>query len=395
MQGAGTSSSPYLISTPSDLQAIDNNLGAYYELANDIDMTGISFTPIGRTYPFFQGYLDGKGHKVTNLRIVSTVEYTAFIARTNGGDIKNIGLENIYVESNNHHVGGLVALNSLSNFISNCWVTGTIKQTSTSKLYCGGLVGRNYGNVDNCYSDCTVLGGDSVGGFSGVINYANSIIKNCYSKSTVNGSVNVGAFFGTSESTVIYEDCFYDNQLSGVTNTTRTGVTGKTTVGMKTQSTYDNWDFNTVWYMNEYPALRVFAKDIPTINKETVTVDSYVSTIQSNLNNSKKSTVQLNSYLYPFINTLNVRRSVLETVECYLSNLHSNATESHRIVLNAIRQVDSYIQPIYSKVATFYPVDDIPVFGEVLAIENNSTTSNSVNMSELSYIINPSVVEVI
>ena len=35
-----------LISTPSQLQAMSNNLKESYELANNIDMAGFNFTPI-------------------------------------------------------------------------------------------------------------------------------------------------------------------------------------------------------------------------------------------------------------------------------------------------------------------------------------------------------------
>ena len=142
MLGAGTLANPYIIQTPADLQSINNNLTAYYELANDIDMTGFNFTPIGRSYPFYQAHLDGKGYKVSNLRIISTVEYTGFIARSNGGSVKNLGLENIHVESNQDHTAGLMGLNSLSEIVSKCYVTGTIKQTNTLKQYVGGLIGR-------------------------------------------------------------------------------------------------------------------------------------------------------------------------------------------------------------------------------------------------------------
>lgn len=42
MTGSGTLADPYIISDVDDLQAIENDLTAYYELANDIDASTTS-----------------------------------------------------------------------------------------------------------------------------------------------------------------------------------------------------------------------------------------------------------------------------------------------------------------------------------------------------------------
>lgn len=416
MLGSGTQTDPYIISTPQDLNLINNNLTAYYELANDIDMSSYgNFTPIGRVYPFFGGHLNGKGYKVSNLSIVSTVEYTAFIARTNGGIIENLGLENVYVESNNHHVGGLIALNSLSERISNCYVTGVVKQTVSSKLYAGGFIGRNYGNVNDCYSACTVIGGDSVGGFSGVINYANSIIKDCYSKSSVSGSKNVGAFFGTSEATVIYENNFYDSQIASVSNSPRTGVTGKTTTEMKQQSTYTNWNFSTVWYMEDYPSLRMFS-DVPISNIEIINVNSYSLPFFANVGKSQKSAKQLNTFSNAIISDSERILATLRLPMTYLSPISTSVTKSSRSVRSSTQIVESFINPISASVErkskTFvnllshikplqadltilYPMNVFTPNAYVSVLENTSSVVKMENMSSVSYIVNPSFSEVI
>ncbi|RIJ65318.1 GLUG motif-containing protein [Rummeliibacillus sp. POC4] len=407
-----------LISTPQELDNIRNNLKADYELANDIDMSDFgNWTPIGyydrKTWVGgFEGNFDGKGHIIKNLTVnkpSTNSLYIGLFGQKFYGTIQNVGLENVSISGGEYVAGSLVGY-CYSGTIKNCYVKGG---SITSPYEVGGLIGKaDTTMIEDCYSSCDVnVTSDSYGGgFIGTAD-SNSTFTNCYSTGKVtftqtsnwNGYAGFAGFVRNADN-VIFNNCYWDINTSNQSNTAKVGnpltsnvigITGKTTAEMKTKSTYYNWDFTDTWLINnDYPLLKVFGVPV-VVNKETVNVDSYISTIQSNLNNSKKSTVQLNSCLYPFINTLNVRRSVLRSVEGYLSSLHTNATESHRIILNAIRQVDSYIQPIYSKVATFYPIDDIPVFGKVLAIENNSTTSNSVNMSELSYIINPSIVEVI
>ena len=42
MTGSGTQADPYIIHNVSDLQAVENDLDAYYELANDIDASATS-----------------------------------------------------------------------------------------------------------------------------------------------------------------------------------------------------------------------------------------------------------------------------------------------------------------------------------------------------------------
>lgn len=58
-------------------------------------------------------------------------------------------------------------------------------------------------------------------------------------------------------------NCYYDSELTPKSSIYE-GVTGCTTEQMKNQSTYEGWDFDNVWYMDEstgYPKLRVFKKD--------------------------------------------------------------------------------------------------------------------------------------
>lgn len=393
MNGLGTQLNPFLISTPTDLQAINNKLSAYYELTNDIDMTGFNFTPIGRVYPFFQGHLDGKGFVVSNLRITSTINYTGFIARTNGGSIQNIGFDNIYVQSNKDDVGGLIALNSLCDIISNCYVKGTVMQTDTSKSYCGGLIGRNYGNVSNCYSEVTISGGENVGGFSGRIDYANTTIKNCYSNSQVTGINRVGGFSAEYGTGIIYENCYYDS--SQTTTTTVDGVEGKTINDLKNQLTYKNWDFKNVWYINtDLPQLRVFG--VPAeLHKEIIEVISSLSQINSDNSTYKSRNILINNHVSQIYSNLNARRRVLKVFEEYLSSIHSNVTESHLRINKAIRESTSYSKGIFGVINTYYPINNTPIYVRAIINANNSNSVIKCNSSIAKYIINPSKSEVI
>jgi len=113
-------------------------------------------------------------------------------------------------------------------------------------------------NIYNCYCLGNVV---STGPFtgSGFVNdiHANSTVENCYCIGTVSAhALATAGFVNANNGTV--NDCFWDRQASGVT--TSDAGTGKTTAQMKTQGTYTNWNFTTIWHIyskinNGYPVL--------------------------------------------------------------------------------------------------------------------------------------------
>ncbi len=419
MLGSGTQLDPHIISTPQDLDAIRNNLTAYYQLANDIDMSGFgNFLPITKSTPQFSGHIDGNGYKIINLSIVDNSEYTAFIGRTNGGSISNLGLENVYVESNTHHLAGLVGLNYKTT-ISNCFVTGTIKNTNTSALYTGGLVGRQYGLIENSYTHCNVIGGNQTGGFVGYMVESSSVLKKNYSKSNVSGTTNTGVFYGGFNTTTGYrptlENNFFDKDFAGTTNIQTTGVTAKTTSEMKTQYTYTGWDFDTVWYMDDYPSLRVFS-NIPTTKKETINVNSYSLLFITNVVKSQKSAKQLDTFSNAVLSDSERILATSRLPVTYLSPINSSVTKSSRSVRSSTQTVTSLISPISASVerksktfvnllshikplqadlTVLYPMNVFTPNAYVSVLENTSSVVKMENMSSVSYIVNPSYSEVI
>jgi len=74
--GSGTEPDPYIITTVDQLNEIQNELDACYELGNNIDCSvtvgwnaGAGFDPIGTSTGPFTGILDGNNHKITGLFI--------------------------------------------------------------------------------------------------------------------------------------------------------------------------------------------------------------------------------------------------------------------------------------------------------------------------------------
>ena len=148
------------IKSASDLAAIPGGSagsGRYYVLANDIHLTA-EWVPIED----FRGTLDGQGHTISNLFVLSgSNRHNAglFATATASAVIKNLGV-NISVlgissgtEHNVVNVGGLIG-DSGGSIIINCYVIGTIHGTSNAGLFVvdasarvGGLVGNSEGSA--------------------------------------------------------------------------------------------------------------------------------------------------------------------------------------------------------------------------------------------------------
>ena len=83
------------ISSAQGLQNINNNLSGSYYLTQDIDLTGVTFIPIGSGNTLFTGTFHGNRNKVENLTIDSLIgrwqySYNGLFGQVEGGTIKNV-----------------------------------------------------------------------------------------------------------------------------------------------------------------------------------------------------------------------------------------------------------------------------------------------------------------
>jgi len=166
------------------------------------------------------------------------------------------GIDNCYATGNvsgYSSIGGLVGYND--GILSQSYSTGNV---TAGGYYSGGLAGKNVNSITDCYSHGNVTGYSSVGGLVGVNWYSTNTIKNCYSTGTASGTTNTGGFIGSNYYVGIITDCFWDIETSGTTDghgsvePDPAGITGKTTIEMKTKSTFTDvgWNFADVWGMD-------------------------------------------------------------------------------------------------------------------------------------------------
>lgn len=270
--GSGTPADPWQISTVEQLQDIDSNsttLAGHYIQINDIDAIetngwngGNGFDPIGyidyangMSNIEFSGRYNGQGYSISNLYIYGDTSgsYTGFIppwkykglfAKARNAQITNVSLINITVDAD--FCGGLVA-DAISSDIEYVSVTGNV----TGDTYIGGIAGRLVGSdIENSYSMANVSGSNGVGGIAGYA-ASSSAIRFSYAAGPVSGSTDTGGIVG-GISSFISESIYYDINTTGQTSGFGTEAT---TSEMQTQSTFVNWDFNNIWFMDGYPAL--------------------------------------------------------------------------------------------------------------------------------------------
>ena len=107
LSGSGTEEDPYVITRAADIAAMHDDLDGYYVLGADINMSGVSHTPIGNAIDgAFTGSFDGKGHTISNL--VMNLGETKFVGLFGylEGTVKDVKLKSVSIIGG-RYVGGI------------------------------------------------------------------------------------------------------------------------------------------------------------------------------------------------------------------------------------------------------------------------------------------------
>ena len=152
-------------------------------LTNNIDLTGIDWTPIGKDdNKAYTGTFDGNGKTITGLTVTGSYKYAGLFGDIDeNGTVKNVVLEGVQITSDNSsgYAGG-VAGDSWGT-IENCSVSGSVSGTT----FAGGVVGSQWGgSITGCNSSATVKGVIFAGGIAGETNSGASL-TGCYATGDV------------------------------------------------------------------------------------------------------------------------------------------------------------------------------------------------------------------
>ena len=223
VQGNGTQSDPWQITTAVQLEALADYVNAgngnatrnkYYILMNDINLSRYAdWIPIGKSTneTTFQGKFNGNGKIVQNLTIdglLCGVSNIGFFGSIFNASIENLGIVNCNV-TGCYSTGGLTGF-SLNSSIFNCYVTGNVSGNLSNT---GGLVGYNSNSfISDCYAAGSVSGSGVVGGLVGHNDYAT--ITNCYAANSVSdGGAYMGGLVGFSEEESTICNCVAANSI--------------------------------------------------------------------------------------------------------------------------------------------------------------------------------------
>ena len=159
-------------------------LGINITLTDNIDLTDIDWTPIGKDdNKAYTGTFDGNGKTITGLTVNQEgTNYVGLIGYLgSGGKVQNVVLEGVQITSDNSsgYAGG-VAGDSWGT-IENCSVSGGVSGTT----FAGGVVGSQWGgSITGCNSSATVKGVIFAGGIAGETNSGASL-TGCYATGDV------------------------------------------------------------------------------------------------------------------------------------------------------------------------------------------------------------------
>ena len=273
-RGDGSAGSPYLICTYTQLDEIRNDLGAHYELGQDIDANPswsvgadactaydgstvptttpcTGWVPIGNESANFLGYFEGGGHIISNLYInisgSSDSRAGLFGKIGKGSRISHIGLTDVSINSSSSSLLSIAGGLAGENFggINSSYVTGTISSFSESHAaLAGGLVGRNKSFIFNSYSTAVVSsastsGNSNAGGLvavnqnlliGGVINIIHSYATGVVSASSTSGSSYAGGLLGNNWTQTIVLNSYATGASSAISHTSTSyagGLIGK------------------------------------------------------------------------------------------------------------------------------------------------------------------------
>jgi len=312
------------IATPSDFVLVTSNPTMDFELANNIDMTGVAFTGLCSNTEPFKGKFDGKGYVISNLTFDNqAISGVGLFVKISGATIQNLGIKNGNF-GGNEDVGAIAGYATDAATIKQCYVANTTvngrdragsivgkldNNSMVTNCYavatniigrehqCGGLVGATAGNggvVSNSYFAGTVVGTYNRScGILGLMdaNSANNKVENCVnlasSLSRTDGTGNVYRIADSNgNGSLINNYSLSTSTVSGAVildNDGEYGATKKHGVNIatndeKSESFYVGlgWDFTNVWKFassSDYPVLKVFPTEITTQLEKADAID--------------------------------------------------------------------------------------------------------------------------
>ena len=269
--GTGTQEDPWLITSKEDLIAlavflnsgkaetfdteaagIGNCYGYYFKQTADIDLTGVSWEPIGYSGSYyFAGNYDGDGHSIKNAISTGKVAPDGFATAGIFGWVAFGSVENLHVknanflaigQNNYSYVGGIAGV-CYGSSIKNCSVVNSSLESkrNNNNNCAGSIVGYSTGGTfEKCAAEnnqvkTMAYGGGFVGEVDDDPAYGagKSTFKNCYTANCsvssktddVQGVSLVGGFVGEmTDSALTVNNCYVYRAMLSTDGTAVPGI---------------------------------------------------------------------------------------------------------------------------------------------------------------------------
>lgn len=274
-------------------------------------------------------------YSYSNGEITGNNNYTGGLVGRNYGTIEN-SYSAGNVNCSGDYGGGMIGYNDNGSLIKSSYSKGNVTVTGTGTMWFGGLAGIITGSeIENSYSTGSVQGNDHTGGLAGQIQ--NSTITNCYSTGLVEGIGHTGGLVGYYNSSTV-ENSYWNTETSG--QQTSVEGEGKTTVEMMAMETFNNWDFDNIWQIEEdttYPYLQWQAEagehNTPELYTLTITVNPEgAGTIEGDGLNPAGGYITISATAGEgavFVNWTDVDENELSSEESYIFEMPNCDTTIH------------------------------------------------------------------
>ena len=200
------------VSTPEELRAFATQSatsdfeGQTIDLTADIDLAGVTWTPIGTAAKPFKGTFRGNGHVIKGLHDFSTLDGVGLFGHVaKGATIEKLGICNSTIVAKPKRKIGAIA-GVCAGRIDQCWSSAHIAAAGNTV---GGLVGEltEDGEMTDCYHSGLIRNtGNVVGGLVGA-NYG-TLTRTYNTGYAENGKALVG-----EDHNGTYNECYYDRKL--------------------------------------------------------------------------------------------------------------------------------------------------------------------------------------
>ena len=269
--GSGTADDPWLIASQADLIAlaeflnsgnaatfdtenagVGNCHGYYFKQTADIDLTGVTWEPIGYSGSYyFAGNYDADGHSITNAVSTGKVDPDGFATAGIFGWVAFGSVENLHVknanfvatgQNNYSYVGGIAGV-CYGSSIKNCSVVNSSLESkrNNNNNCAGSIVGYSTGGTfEKCAAEnnqvkTMAYGGGFVGEVDDDPSYGagTSTFTNCYTANCsvssktddVQGVSLVGGFVGEmTDSVLTVNNCYVYREMLSTEGTAVPGI---------------------------------------------------------------------------------------------------------------------------------------------------------------------------